>query len=221
MTPDPVRLYSALASLRHVRRFARQPVNQPQSVADHCYYTAMLAACFAQQIAHYPFSNIQYGVVVEAALWHDAAESFTSDLPHDVKRWSNELHEMFDRLEKVTLSRLSVFTGVTLPWPLRQPESLEARVVKIADCAELLFYVRSERALGNSALDVAFDRISEYLMSAEQAWRMRDVSGWYADVLDSFMLHVYLLPEGQTKLGPTDSTSWGLTEDIKEGGDKG
>lgn len=220
MRPDPIRLYESLSTLRHVRRYSRQPLVYPQNVAEHSFYVAVLARAFARQIqqretaARLPIDPIDREAVVEAALLHDAAEAFTSDLPHDVKRASVEIHEAWVRLEQHAEDRLEQYTGDELPWPLRKPKSLEARIVKIADRVELLLYVRSENRHGNHALDLPAVRIWEYLTSQEMALAMRNEASWYADLIDR--LEGVVCPQAREHLH-LDHSHWGF---LGEGGDK-
>jgi len=185
MPPDvePVRLYRILKGLRHVRRFSRLPVAQPQSVAEHCFLTAILAGCFAEQLSRSGVPEVSKSIAIEGALWHDAAEAITGDLPHDYKRWHAELYEQWEAREQEVLELIGGFNG-GLTTALKNP-CLESLIVKMADCVELVLYVQTEGDVGNHSLDIAAERIWEYLnITLREQFGSGPAGVWYAKALE-------------------------------------
>jgi 5'-deoxynucleotidase YfbR-like HD superfamily hydrolase len=192
MTPDIVRLYQTLSRLRFVQRFQRQPLAKPQNVAEHSYYVSLLAGTFALQLQERGVP-VDRAACIELGLWHDAAEAITSDLPHDFKRFDAELHKLWEQVEDRVMHGLARLAGIC---PACSPDGLEAFIVKVADWVELLLYVRSEKLMGNLALDVPAERIWKLLDSEPMALKLakivstsglasheRAVLKWYGDLL--------------------------------------
>lgn len=178
---NPPRLYRELTALRHVRRFSRMPCVFPINVAEHSYFVAVLAATYAAQMRETFQIPVDVAHVALEALWHDAPEAFTSDIPHDVKRYNlrvlGEINVMEEhaRLELLAQAGLDTMSHLT---------PLEEFVIKVADCVELLCYEHSERRMGNPALQVPADRIWKLMdgpmfLKADQ----QKVSTWYRHVL--------------------------------------
>lgn len=180
---NPPQLYRELTPLRYVRRFSRFPLIQPINVIEHCYLTAMLGGGFAVQLETVGVV-INRAQVVEFALWHDAGEAVTGDIPHDVKRHSDEFKSLADHAEEVALGNLLGKYGID---PRPDPNSLEACIVKVADCAELLCYTATERQLGNYALNIADQRIWALLdgLLYERLYAFRDdrLLDWFHDAM--------------------------------------
>ena len=159
-TCDPVKLYRVLTGLRHVKRFQRDGCVRPISVAEHSYNAALLAGCYAHQLATRDVP-VDRAMVLEAALWHDAAEAITGDIPHDFKRAAGRvLYESWDHAEHTMLRRIGALNS-GLPAVLTAPDAhpVEALVVKLADWVELVLYVAEEQRLGNRTLNIASRRI--------------------------------------------------------------
>lgn len=177
------KLYQMLAPLRHVHRFQRFPVHWPQSVAEHSYYTALLAHLFAHQVQHQTGVAVDLTAVVCSALWHDAAEARTGDIPHDVKRSSPELHGLLDHLDATLQVEVERVGGL---YPHPRADSLEALLVKLADWTDLLLYSDTERQGGNAALAITEQRIWVLLRTMlREKMRVHGerVLQWYDDQL--------------------------------------
>lgn len=69
-----------LRALSHCWRWNYHPRIRQESVAEHSYWTAV----YAQTLADY--MGVDSGVATSYALYHDAEEAITGDLPGPVKR---------------------------------------------------------------------------------------------------------------------------------------
>jgi 5'-deoxynucleotidase len=147
--PDPFRLYRELTPLRMIRRFQQHSCVRPQSVAEHSYYVALLAGAFATKLQNREV-YVDRQKVLEGALWHDAAEALTGDLPHPVTRTFPALGAAWAEVEEELLATLKSLSGC---WGLPESGSLEGLLVKYADWAELVLYVYEEQLSGNRAIN--------------------------------------------------------------------
>lgn len=180
---NPPRLYKELTALRHVRRFARTPCVFPINVAEHSYLVAMLATGYAAQMRETFQIPVDIGRIALGALWHDAPEALTSDIPHDVKRYNLKILAEVNVMEEHARLELLAQAGLEHATDLH-PDPIEEFVIKVADCVELLCYAHTESRVGNPALGVPAARIWTLLnntmrLKAEK----QQVLKWYEHVL--------------------------------------
>jgi 5'-deoxynucleotidase YfbR-like HD superfamily hydrolase len=185
---DPIKLYRSLLPLHRIRRYAQHVCLAPQSVAEHSYYVALLATGFADQLEERGV-GVDRGVVMELALWHDAAEAICGDIPHPVKRANDQIYQAFEALEARALARLTSYaSAITSEIFLEAANALtlEHLLVKLADWIELVLYVHEESRLGNPTLRPAADRIWSNLkghLLGEFARQGHNTLAWYEGLL--------------------------------------
>ena len=180
---DPLRLYKELTPLRHVKRFQQYACIAPISVAEHSYYVALLAGGFAAQLQALGV-YVNRPAVIEGALWHDAAEALTGDLPHPVTREFPELGAAWKTVEEHLENVLRSMSPATLK--LDGFFQLEKALIKLADWTELVLYVHEERWAGNRSIDTPQHVILNALRGP--LWEVFGrfpvkVSGWYLDTI--------------------------------------
>jgi len=111
-----------LYRLGEIERWHIVRMNKPQSVAEHSYFVTLLAMRLATVI------GVPVGKVVHYALLHDAEEAWTGDIPSPVKRLVDKqgipIKEMMGDMY------------------IEHPEVLIEYVVKLADIAEALKYLK-------------------------------------------------------------------------------
>lgn len=131
-----------LRDLSFVKRWQILRSNRSQSVAEHSYYVAV----YADQIATYFKWQGDRTALLRYALWHDAAEVATGDIPGPVKR------RLVDpkRLAALEVEYLTaVFPGNE--WVL--PDDIEVRaIVSLANCIDEIFWVGTETQMGNNSI---------------------------------------------------------------------
>ena len=125
-----------------------------QSVAEHSFNVVCIALWLAR---HYPAKDVNLLEVMQHALQHDRFESITGDIASPAKR----MGAVSENLPKAAVSQN---TGA---------------LVKLADMLEALWFVRREKALGNTtlgAVEADLDAAIRQLLY-ENAW----VSSWLKD----------------------------------------
>lgn len=115
---------------------------QNESVAEHtCFVSLFCLKILAQlKLDH----EIERKVLILAAL-HDAAESRTSDIPHDVKANYPEMQAILDKVEEDYYNEV---------WgeykdDVYNPGDLCHNILKLADSYSVYQYCLNEKALGN------------------------------------------------------------------------
>lgn len=115
---------------------------QNESVAEHtCFVSLFCLKILAKlKLDH----EVERKVLILAAL-HDAAESRTSDIPHDVKANYPEMQVILDKVEEDYYNEV---------WgeykeDIYKPGDLCYNILKLADSYSVYQYCLNEKALGN------------------------------------------------------------------------
>lgn len=147
--------FALLFRQKYIRRWGLMRSSIPESLAEHTFETAVIAHALAT------VGNTLYGKsydperVAALALFHDASEVLTGDLPTPIKYFSREMREGYGRIEDHAidnlLSKLPEELKDTYSSLLRHEEGDEEshRLVKIAD--KLCAYIKciTEESGGN------------------------------------------------------------------------
>ena len=147
--------FALLFRQKYIRRWGLMHSTVPESLSEHTTETAVIAHALAV------IGNTVYGKAYDAdraatlALFHDAPEVLTGDLPTPIKYFSPEMKQGYDAIETQAIDKLLS----KLPEELREayttllsPAEADAetkRLVKIAD--KLCAYIKclTEEAGGN------------------------------------------------------------------------
>ena len=146
--------YAYLSRMKYISRWSLMRSTEGENVQEHSHMTAVLAHALGllrRDLFGRPCDPERLAVV---ALYHDAAEIFTSDLPTPVKYHSAGLKAAYDEVEDLALRRLSA----SLPELLRasmdpllraheDPEGYE--LVKAADKLSAYIKCVEERKAGS------------------------------------------------------------------------
>ena len=145
--------------LKSVKRFNNFQVINPTNVSEHSYFVAMLCEVLGEEwnssISTFkPPENrgsIDVELAIKLALFHDLEETFTSDIPWNVKHQDSKLNAILkegvsDKLNKIfsdtSLYRHCIFNETA-------KMNLEGELVSICDLLEGAWYCFSEIQLGN------------------------------------------------------------------------
>lgn len=127
-----------------------------ETLSEHCLETAVIAHALAV------LSNKRLGTAYNAervallAIYHDAPEIITGDLPTPVKYFSEEIRSAYKEVETVAARRLLFTLPADLredyqPLLLAQPQEKELwRLVKAADKISALIKCIEEEKAGNT-----------------------------------------------------------------------
>ncbi|MDO3408863.1 5'-deoxynucleotidase [Saccharibacillus sp. CPCC 101409] len=149
MTTYPFSAY--LYRLKHIKRWSLMRSTMTENVAEHSYHVALLSHLLCS------IGNELYGKKLNAeraaslALFHDAPEVFTGDIPTPVKHHNEDLLANFRQIEQMGAQRLTAMA----PEPLQSVYApLIGTSVLSDEDRELHLYVK------------AADRIDAYLKCA-------------------------------------------------------
>ncbi len=183
--------FAMLARMKYIDRWGLMRNTRQENLSEHSLETAVLAHALAV------LRNARFGGDVNPeraaalALFHDAPEIFTGDMPTPVKYHSPELREAYREVEQSAGSRLLSL----LPEDLRPayapllgapaPEDAPLLpLVKAADKLSALIKCLEERRMGNGE----FRSAEESTLRALQAMNLPEVDCFLREFLPSFHL---------------------------------
>ncbi len=154
--------FAFMARLKYIARWGLMRSNIPENDAEHTLQTVMIAhglALIRQEIFH---EEVDPEHCAMLALYHDASEVFTGDLPTPVKYFTTGLHEKYEEIETKARQKL---LG-TLPKELRpsyQPYITDLEkdplwpLAKAADTLSAFLKCAEEVQVGNQEFQGAYD----------------------------------------------------------------
>lgn len=188
--------YALLGRMRSITRWGLMRNSSPENVQEHSHQVAVLAHALAlirRDILHLPTPDPDRCAV--AALYHDATEILTGDLPTPIKYYNSDIKKAYKQVERVAGDRLLSM----LPEALRP--SYESYIqesdkelepfVKAADKLSAHIKCLEEQKAGNREFDSAAAQTYEAMRSMarpELDWFLENCLPAYARTLDELGL---------------------------------
>ncbi|THF72541.1 5'-deoxynucleotidase [Cohnella fermenti] len=144
-----------LYRLQNIERWSLMRKTAEENVAEHSFHTALIAHLLGSIARDVFGKDIDPNEAASYALFHDAAEVFTGDIPTPVKHHNPDILANFRQIEAIAADRLLAtvpeeLRGAYHPLLHRGPESPElARLVKAADVLDAYLKCVSEMSAGN------------------------------------------------------------------------
>ncbi|MGZ9583224.1 5'-deoxynucleotidase [Paenibacillus marinisediminis] len=154
--------------LKYIERWSLMRNTTKENVAEHSFHVAMtthLLCTIANEIFH---RNIDTGRAVTMALFHDATEIFTGDIPTPVKHHNPRILANFREIEQLAAERLvDMIPGeirhVYEPFINPQQDEELKRYVKAADLIDAYLKCTFELAAGNGEFAIAKQQAEQKL----------------------------------------------------------
>lgn len=152
--------YALLSRMRYITRWGLMRNTFSENIQEHSHQTAVLAhglALIRRDILHLPGPDPDRCAV--AALYHDASEILTGDLPTPIKYFNPFIKEAYKLVERTAGNRLLDLLPKELresyaPLILESDETLEP-IVKAADKLSAYIKCIEELKAGNTDFDFA------------------------------------------------------------------
>ena len=170
--------YALLGRMRYITRWGLMRNSFVENIQEHSHQVAVLAHALAlirRDILKLEGPDPDRCAV--AALFHDASETLTGDMPTPIKYYNSEIKEAYKQVEHVASQRLmnmlpQQLRDVYEPYVMGSDEQVSA-IVKAADRLSAHIKCLEEQKAGNTEFDFAakqtWDSMQE-LKSPELNW---------------------------------------------------
>ena len=183
--------YALLGRMRYITRWGLMRNTFSENIQEHSHQVAVLAHALAlirRDILHLDGPDPDKCAV--AALYHDASEILTGDLPTPIKYYNPDIRVAYKQVERIAGERLLDM----LPPALREayaPLVLEedgevTRVVKAADKLSAYIKCIEEQKAGNTE----FDSAAVLTMQAMQEMGLPELDWFLEHCLGAFTLNL-------------------------------
>lgn len=98
--------YALMARMRYIQRWALMRNTEPENVQEHSHMVAVLAHALVLIQNRYYGGTLDPGQAVLLALYHDATEILTGDLPTPIKYHSEDIRGAYGQLEELACRKL-------------------------------------------------------------------------------------------------------------------
>ena len=180
--------FAYVSRMRFIQRWALMRNTAPENVQEHSHQAAVLAHALAV-IRNEKFGgHVDPGAVAAAALYHDASEILTGDMPTPIKYHNPAIRSAYKEVEAVAERKLLNM----LPEELRaayapvltdvDPET--ERLVKAADKLSAYIKCVDELKAGNAE----FKKAAEQTLAALKDMKMEELEYFMERFLPAFSL---------------------------------
>jgi len=157
--------FATINRLKYIQRWGLKRNALNENVKEHSFDVCVIAHLLCSIRNNYFDGNLQPGDVVLAALYHDAHESITGDLPTPIKKFNRGIYKTYKDIEGIASTALVD----TLPNPIKEDlsayvmEDCDASInalVKAADTLSAYVKCTEEIQAGNQEFKDALDEIN-------------------------------------------------------------
>lgn len=180
--------FAYIFRMRFIQRWALMRNTAPENVQEHSHQVAVLAHALAVIRNERFGGSVDAGAVAVAALYHDAGEIFTGDMPTPIKYMNPAIRTAYKDVEAVAARRLldmvppQLQAAYTPVLEVRDGET--AALVKAADKLSAYIKCLEELKAGNGE----FRQAAEQTRAALESYGLPEVQYFMDTFLDSFSL---------------------------------
>ena len=180
--------FAYMARMRFIQRWALMRNTAPENVQEHSHQVAVLAHGLAVIRKEKFGGTVDPGAVAVAALYHDASEILTGDMPTPIKYDNPAIRKAYKEVEAVAEQKLVDFLPEELR-PIYRPILTAAdkeveELVKAADKLSAHIKCMEELKAGNNE----FREAAAQTRRALEAYDLPEVRYFMDTFLDSFSL---------------------------------
>ena len=180
--------FAYISRMRYIPRWALMRNSFSENVQEHSHMVAVLAHALAVIRNEVFGGSIDAGQVAVYALYHDATEIITGDMPTPIKYYNPEIKNSYKKVERVAADKLLSLLPESLretyrPVLYEQDEDIR-RLVKAADKLSAYIKCIEELKAGNHE----FKRAAEQTYRALADMRLPELDYFLAHCLDSFSM---------------------------------
>lgn len=180
--------FAYISRMRYIDRWALMRNSQKENVQEHSHMVAVLAHALAVIRRDVFGGEIDPGEVAVAALYHDAPEILTGDLPTPVKYSNPDIQTAYKQVEAVSADRLlgmlpDELRSAYVPFLKEEPGAVHD-LVKAADKLSAYIKCVEELKTGNTE----FREAAEQTMELIRASALPEVDYFIEHFLGAFSL---------------------------------
>lgn len=183
--------YALLGRMRYITRWGLMRNTFSENIQEHSHQVAVLAHALAlirRDILHLPTPDPDRCAV--AALYHDASEILTGDMPTPIKYYNPEIKDAYKQVERIAGNRLLDMLPPALRpsyehLVLEDDKELEP-IVKGADKLSAYIKCVEEQKAGNTE----FDSAAAVTMQALRDFHREEMDWFIDNCLEAFSLNL-------------------------------
>lgn len=187
MSEENENFFALIGRMKTIRRWSLMRSVTPEDVAQHSHSTAVLAHALAVIRRDVLGLDCDPNAVAARALYHDAGEILTGDLPTPIKYYNADIMDAYRRVEDVASRKLltmlpAELRGAYEPLLTAEGGETERRLVKAADKLSAYIKCIEERRAGNDE----FLQAEEKTLAKLKAYGMPEVDYFLEHFIPSF-----------------------------------
>lgn len=180
--------FAYISRMRFIQRWALMRNTAPENVQEHSHQAAVLAHALAVIRNERFGGTVDPGLVAAAALYHDASEILTGDMPTPIKYGNPAIQNAYKEVESVAEGKLLAMLPEELR-PAYAPVLTDVdpevrKLVKAADKLSAHIKCLEELKAGN----MEFREAAGQTRKALEAYGMPEVAYFLETFLESFCL---------------------------------
>ena len=183
--------YALLGRMRYITRWGLMRNTFSENIQEHSHQVAVLAHALAlirKEILHLPGPDPDRCAV--AALYHDASETLTGDLPTPIKYYNPDIMASYKQVERVAAQRLLDMLPPELVDSYKhlilEDDAELLPIVKAADKLSAYIKCVEEQKAGNTEFDTALVQTLDSLRSTN----LPELQWFMEHCLEAFSLNI-------------------------------
>lgn len=184
--------FATVSRMKYINRWALMRNSRMEDLSEHSLEVAMIAhaLCMIGNVRYGKHLNGERAAVI--ALYHDASEIITGDLPTPVKYYSEEIRDAYKNVESLAEDQLleelpddlkEIYRSI-LKADTSQEDRLLRRYVKAADKLSALIKCIEEESAGNTEFKTA--KISTEESLKEMIPEIPEINDFITEFLSSY-----------------------------------
>ena len=182
--------FAYINRMRFIQRWSLMRNSYTENIQEHSHQVAILAHALAVLRNAYFGGQVDTGAVAVAALYHDASEILTGDLPTPIKYYNPDIKTAYKEVERIAGNRLLDMLPPELRssythYVLEDDAELEP-FVKAADKLSAHIKCLEEQKAGNTE----FDSAAQQTLDALKAMNSPELEWFLNNCLQAFTLNL-------------------------------
>ena len=178
--------FAYISRMRNIKRWALMRNTEEENIQEHSHMVAELAHALAVIRNRVYGGRVDANLISVVALYHDASEILTGDMPTPIKYYNPGIKEAYRKVERMAeeklLSMLPEVLRADYEPLLQNSDGTVCAIVKAAD--KLSAYIKCVEEL--KAGNLEFKKAAEQTRAALEAMKLPELDYFLANCMDSF-----------------------------------